>query len=99
MKGKATMVTNEENSNSGIREQHTPADLEDENRRIRYLRRLVDFTLAFIAQSNISMEEARRSVQAVREQAHRLFPDKDETFELIYMPRFRRLIAEKYRLV
>jgi hypothetical protein len=78
---------------------YTEADRKEEDRRIRHLRRLVDFTYAYIAQSDIAIEEAQRSVQAVREQAHRLFPGKEETFELIYTPRFRRLIAEKYRLI
>jgi hypothetical protein len=34
----------------------------------------------------------------VRAEARRIFPDKEQTFELIYTPRFRRLIAEKYGL-
>ncbi len=73
-------------------------EIEEENRRVRHLRRLVDFTLALIAQSDITFNDAERAVAAVRRQAHRLFPDKKDTFELIYTPRFRRLLAEKYRL-
>jgi hypothetical protein len=85
-------------NNSPIRE-YTEAEIKDENKRIRYLRRLVDFSLAFIAQSPMSLEEARRTVQAVRKQAMTLFPGKEETFDLLYMPRFRRLIAEKFSLL
>lgn len=70
----------------------------EEEKRIRHLRRLVDFSLAYIAQSQLSLEEAHRVVQGVRDQALRLFPDKSETFDLIYTPRFRRLIAEKFGL-
>lgn len=69
-----------------------------EERLVRYLQRLVDLTLATIAQSEISLAEARRMVQGVRKQAFRLFPDKKDTFERIYTPRFRRLIADKYGL-
>ena len=71
----------------------------EEEKRIRRLQRLVDFSLAFIAQSCLSLEEARRVVEGVRRQAYNLFPDKQETFELIYTPRFRRLIAEKFSSV
>lgn len=70
----------------------------DENRRIMELRRLVDFSLAFIAQSDISQLQAQRVVVAVKQRAMVLFPGKEATFDLIYGPRFRRLISEKYRL-
>jgi hypothetical protein len=45
------------------------------------------------------LDEAHRIVQAVRQQAMKLFPGKEETFELLYTPRFRRLIAEKFNLL
>jgi hypothetical protein len=70
----------------------------DEGVRVRRLQRLVDVTLAVIAQSRITLEEAQDLVQGVRAHAHEDFPDKKETFELIYTPRFRRLIAEKFRM-
>ena len=77
-------------------EPYSEADREEEERRLRWLRRLVDFSLAFIAQTDLSLEDAERVVGGVRNQAYALFPDKKETFELIYTPRFRRLIAEKF---
>jgi hypothetical protein len=76
----------------------TEAQMEEEERRVRHLRRLVDFSMALIAQSAIPREEAQKLVEAVRKQAYQMFPDKKETFELIYTPRYRRLITEKYRL-
>jgi hypothetical protein len=85
-----------ENSEPGHK--YSEAEIREENKRIRHLRRLVDFSLALIAQSPMSPDEANRVVQAVREQAMQLFPGKEETFELLYTPRFRRLIAEKFRL-
>ena len=72
--------------------------MEEENRRIRSLRLLVDFSLAYLAQTNLPLEEAQAVVEGVKKQALRLFPDKEETFDLIYLPRFRRLLREKYRL-
>jgi hypothetical protein len=79
-------------------EQHSAAERGEEERRIRWLRTLVDFSLAFIAQTDLSIEEAERVVGEVRRQAYAQFPDKEETFELIYTPRFRRLITEKFML-
>ena len=73
-------------------------EIAEENRRIRTLRLLVDFSLAYLAQTKLSLEEAQDVVQGVKRQALRLFPDKEETFDLIYLPRFRRLLRDKFRL-
>ena len=73
-------------------------EIEEENRRIRILRLLVDFALAYLAQSKLSLEEAQAVVEGVKKQSLRLFPDKEETFDLIYLPRFQRLFRDKYRL-
>jgi hypothetical protein len=74
------------------------SDVEEENRRVHILRRLVDFSLAYIAQSSIPLDQAHAVVEGVKRYALRLFPDKEATFDLIYLPRFRRLLQEKYRL-
>lgn len=73
-------------------------EIQEENRRIRTLRLLVDFSLAYLAQTKLPLEEAQAVVNAVKKQALRLFPEKEETFDLIYLPRFRRLLRDKYRL-
>ena len=73
-------------------------EIEEENRRLRILRLLVDFALAYLAQSKLSLEEAQAVVEGVKKQSLRLFPDKEETFDLIYLPRFQRLFRDKYRL-
>ncbi|MEN6437986.1 MAG: hypothetical protein ABFD97_05340 [Syntrophobacter sp.] len=78
---------------------YTEAEIREEDRKIRHLRRLVDFSMALIAQSRISHGEALSVVQGVRQHAILLFPGKEETFELLYTPRFRRLIAEKFGLL
>lgn len=73
-------------------------EIEEENRRIRTLRLLVDFSLAYIAQSKLSLEEAQGVLKGVKKQSLRLFPEKEKTFDLIYLPRFQRLFRDKYRL-
>jgi hypothetical protein len=37
-------------------------------------------------------------VEHAKKTALQLFPDKEETFDLIYGSRFRRVLVEKYRL-
>jgi hypothetical protein len=92
------MATSDVDHPGGRSAEYSEAERRAEEKNIRYLRRLVDLSLTMIAQSRITLEEAQQLVQVVRAEAHRLFPDRKETFELIYTPRFRRLIAEKYGL-
>ena len=71
-------------------------ELKEENRKIRYLRFLVDLSLTSIQQSDLSLEEALRVVEDVKKAACNFFPGKEEVFELIYQPRFLRTIQEKF---
>ncbi|MEW6410655.1 MAG: hypothetical protein AB1488_11220 [Nitrospirota bacterium] len=72
-------------------------DIREENRKIRELRFVVDLTMSVIMQTNVTMLEASQLVEGVKGVASRLFPGKEELFELIYRPRFQRAIAEKFR--
>jgi hypothetical protein len=72
-------------------------DIKEENKRIRRLRFIVDFSIACIQQS-MSLDEAIRMVEDVKRQALYLFPGKEEAFDIIYKPRFRRIINEKFLL-
>ena len=80
------------------KKQSDKKDIEEEERRIRTLRLLVDFSLAYLAQTKLPLEEAQAVVTGVKKQALHLFPEKEETFDLIYLPRFQRLLRDKYRL-
>jgi len=70
--------------------------IREENRKIRYLRFLVDFSILSIQQDEILLEEALERVEEVKRAACGLFPGKEETFELIYRPRFDRVIQERF---
>ena len=74
----------------------TAKEIEEENRKIRFLRLLVDFSMQLILQEDLPLEEALRVIEGVKGHACHLFPGKESTFELIYRPRFRRILAEKY---
>ena len=72
----------------------TPDAIREEERRLRYLRTLVDLAANVIMQGRLARWEARKLVEATRRQVLLLFPDKSETYDLIYRPRFERLILE-----
>lgn len=75
----------------------TPEELADESRRARKVRQVVDIATALIMQSNMTVNDAEALVQDVRARILALFPDGAETYELIYAPRFRRLVSEYTR--
>jgi len=69
-----------------------------ENKLLRRLRFLVDLVFATIAQDNtMTLEEAWEHVRSLKAAVVTMFPGKDDTFDLIYLPRFSRLLAEKFR--
>jgi hypothetical protein len=74
-------------------EEHAQA-VEDEQRRLRRLRTVVDLASNVLAQGRLGQAEALALVAAARKQALALFPDKEATFDLILAPRFARLVAE-----
>jgi 4-hydroxy-3-methylbut-2-enyl diphosphate reductase IspH len=76
----------------------TVEELKEEERKLRQLRLVVSLTMSTISQTTLSLDEASKMVVATRELALRLFPGKELAFDLIYQPRFRRLLAERYRL-
>ena len=73
-------------------------ELADEARRARKITHIVDITTAFIRQSAMSRREAEMLVDYARQEILRLFPDGEETYEVIYARRFRRIIDEFTRL-
>ena len=72
--------------------------IREENRKIRYLRFLVDLSILSIQQDDLVFDEAQKIVENVKRATCGLFPGKEETFELIYRPRFNRVIEERFGL-
>jgi hypothetical protein len=70
----------------------------DEERKLRRLCRAMDLTAALLWRVDLTLEEARDVIDHAKQTALQLFPGKEETFDLIYGSRFRRILTEKYRL-
>ncbi len=79
-----------------MKRESSETEIREENRKLRYLRFLVDFSILSIQQDDLLFEEAQELVENVKRAACGLFPGKDETFELIYRPRFNRVIRERF---
>ena len=69
-----------------------------EERKLRRLGRAMDLAAALLWRVDLTLDEARDVVNHAKRTALELFPDKEETFDLIYGSRFRRILVEKYHL-
>lgn len=74
----------------------TDEEIKEENRKIRRLKLVISLTTAIIAEGNLQLSEAYQMIEGARKTALALFPNKGDVFDLIYMPRFRRLLNEVY---
>jgi hypothetical protein len=72
----------------------TREEILDEERRARWVRMIVDFTSSMIMQSRPSRNECEQLIRAARAKVLELFPGKEETFDIIYAPRFQRIMDE-----
>jgi len=70
--------------------------LREENRKIRRLKMMVSLGLSLISQERLSRREAEQIVESIRRTALRMFPGKDTTWEIVYAPRFKRVIEERW---
>jgi hypothetical protein len=76
----------------------TQAEIDEESRRARRLRIVVNLTLDVISQGQLPYHEANELVASARRVALQLFPEKGDTYDLIYAPKFARLMREMYRI-
>jgi hypothetical protein len=79
---------------NGVPSEASLEEIQDEERRARRLRLVVDITSSVLMQGHLTRPEAEDIVATARRCALELFPDKEDTFELILAPRFARLIDE-----
>lgn len=71
--------------------------IQEEQRRARRMRFLVDLTTSTLYQdSRMTLEEARELIRKTRQAVLRLFPGKEQTFDLLLLPRFERILYERW---
>jgi len=71
-------------------------EFKEEERKIRRMRFLINLTQSIIIQSDLSLREVLTLTEETKMAVLGLFPDKESVYDLIYAPRFSRLIYEKY---
>ena len=77
----------------------TREEIAAEGYKVRRLQMMMDLVMNVIRQNDaMPVEEASELIASARHAALNLFPDKELAYDLIYRPRFQRLLHEKYRL-
>ncbi len=72
-------------------------EAEEEARKIRRLQIMISMVMNAICQDdNLTIEEASELVAASKRAALAMFPDKEFAYDIIYQPRLRRLLQERF---
>lgn len=72
---------------------------QEERRLIRRMQLMLGMVLQVIAQdASLTIDEASQMIADARTAALTMFPGKELAFDLIWKPRFQRLMQERFRL-
>ena len=76
------------------------AHAQEEARLIRRLQLMMNLVLQTIAQDHaLTIDEASQMIADARSAALAMFPDKELAYDLIWRPRFQRLMRERFRIM
>jgi hypothetical protein len=77
-----------------------PVDPIDEGKLIRRLQMMMNMVMQVIAQDgSLTIDEASQMIADSRKAALAMFPDKELAYEIIWRPRFQRLMRERFRIM
>jgi hypothetical protein len=72
----------------------------EEAKLIRRLQMMMNMVMQVIAQdATLTVEEASQMIADARSAALAMFPGKELAYDLIWRPRFQRLMRERFRLM
>jgi hypothetical protein len=72
----------------------------EETKLIRRLQMMMNMVMQVIAQDGtLTIDDASQMIADARAAALAMFPDKELAYDLIWRPRFQRLMRERFRLM
>ncbi len=82
-----------------VTEQLEAERVAQERKQLRRLQMMMNMCMQVIAQdSSLTLDEASQMIGDSREAALAMFPGKELAYDLIWKPRFQRLLVERFRL-
>ena len=73
-------------------------ELIKEEKNMRRLRFVVDLAEAVLMQADLSLQESLELIENTKKAALSLFPDKEFVYDLVYTPRFRRILSARFTI-
>jgi hypothetical protein len=78
----------------------SPDELAEESKLIRRMQMMMNMVMQVIAQdATLTIEEASQMIADSRKAALTMFPGKELAYDLIWRPRFQRLMRERFRMM
>ena len=78
----------------------TPEERAEEQKLIRRMQMMMNMVMQVIAQdATLSVDEASQMIADSRKAALAMFPGKELAYDLIWRPRFQRLMRERFRIM
>jgi hypothetical protein len=72
----------------------------EEQKLIRRMQMMMNMVMQVIAQdASLTIDEASQMIADSRKAALAMFPDKELAYDLIWKPRFQRLMRERFRIM
>ena len=78
----------------------TPAEQQEEQRKLRRLQILMSMTLSVLRQDpDLTLTKAHVIIANCKAAALAMFPNKESVFDLIYAPRLQRALEVRFRRI
>ncbi len=78
----------------------TAEERAEEQKLVRRLQMMMNMVMQVIAQDgSLTVEDASQMIADSRRAALAMFPDKELAYDLIWRPRFQRLMRERFRIM
>ena len=80
--------------------QMTAEERAEEQKLIRRMQMMMNLVMQTIAQdATLTIDEASQMIADSRKAALAMFPDKELAYDLIWRPRFQRLMSERFHIM
>ena len=78
----------------------SPEERAEEQKLIRRMQMMMNLVMQTIAQdTSLTIDEASQMIADSRKAALAMFPGKELAYDLIWRPRFQRLMLERFRIM
>lgn len=90
----------EEIASPAVDQPQTVAERAEEQKLIRRMQMMMNLVMQTIAQdASLTIDEASQMIADSRKAALAMFPGKELAYDLIWRPRFQRLMRERFRIM